>query len=74
MRNLIVSAPRLLTILGAVVFVGANMPSHAEALPQHTVVNTPAKSTQSYLVAEDNGQQKEDSEDNSNDSSDSDDE
>jgi hypothetical protein len=70
MRNLIVSAPRLLALLGAVLFVGANMPSHAEALSQHAVVGTSVKTNQSYLVAEDDTQQKEDSEDNSSDSSD----
>lgn len=74
MRNLIASAPRLLALLGAVVFVGANVPSRAEALPQHAVADMSAKSTQSYLVAEDTQQQKEDSEDNSNDSNDSSDE
>jgi len=65
MRNIAV-LPRLLALFGAVMFVGAG----AQASNVDAKAGISAKSTQSYLLAEDNQQEKEDSGSDSNDSND----
>jgi hypothetical protein len=62
MRNLIVSAPRMLALLGAVLFIGAS----AQASQTHKETGISAKAAnQSYLLAEDENKQEDNSEDNS---------
>jgi hypothetical protein len=62
MRNLIVSAPRMLALLGAVLFIGAT----AQASQTHKETGISAKAAnQSYLLAEDENKQEDNSEDNS---------
>ncbi|GAB6078911.1 hypothetical protein [Hydrogenobaculum acidophilum] len=71
MRHAVV-LPRLLALVGAVMFVGTS--AQASQQVHHNSAGISAKASQSYLLAEDNQQQKNDSEDDSNDSSDSNDE
>jgi|GEM_PF-3244580 len=62
MRNLIVSAPRMLALLGAVLFIGAS----AQASQAYKETGISAKAAnQSYLLAEDENKPEDNSEDNS---------
>ena len=66
MRNLIVSAPKMLALLGAILFIGAT----AQASQTHKETGISAKAAhQSYLLAEDENKQEDNSEDHSEDNS-----
>jgi hypothetical protein len=64
MRNLIVSAPRMLALLGAVLFIGAS----AQASQTYKETGISAKADhQSYLLAEDDNNQEDNSKEDSED-------